>query len=226
MMEKIGVPMLSENILLLITGIRVTLLVWAGAALCSLIVGTLCGLICCPAVRVPVIAPGISGFLLVLRGIPFYVQLLIAYFVLPAFFGFETVNAPLIATLALGFCSAAYTSQAIISGINGINSSQWETAFVQGYSTIQTIRYVILPQLLPAIAPSLAAEADQLMKSTALFSSIGIMELTGMARNIIARELNPIPVYLTIALIYLIISLGINWFIHYARTSWGRYAKN
>ncbi len=217
--------MLSENILLLIIGIRVTLLVWTGAALCSLIVGTLCGLVCCSAVRVPVIAPIIAGFLLVLRGIPFYVQLLIAYFVLPAFFGFD-VNASLIATLALGFCSAAYTSQAIISGINGINSSQWETAFVLGYSHLQTIRYVILPQLLPAITPSLAAEADQLMKSTALFSSIGIMELTGMARNIIARELNPIPVYLTIALIYLIISLGINWFIYYARTSWGRYAKN
>lgn len=226
MMEKKGVPMLSENIVLLMTGMRVTLLVWAGATLCSLVVGTIFGLLGSRPLQVPVLSPLLTGLMLVLRGVPFYVQLLIAYFVLPAFFGFETVNARLIATLALGFCSAAYTSQTIISGINGINSSQWETAFVQGYSTIQTVRYVILPQLLPAIAPSLAAEADQLMKSTALFSSIGIMELTGMARNIIARELNPIPVYLTIALIYLVISLGINWFIYYARTTWGRYAKN
>jgi His/Glu/Gln/Arg/opine family amino acid ABC transporter permease subunit len=215
-----------ENIPLLLTGMRVTLIVWGGSALCSLVLGTVFGLLCCAPLRIPIIAPLMSAITMVLRGIPFYIQLLIAYFVIPDLLGLANVNASLMATLALGLCSAAYTSQAVVSGINGIATAQWETAFVLGYSPLQTIRFIILPQLIAAITPALCAEADQLIKSTAIFSSIGIMELTGMARNIITREFNPIPIYLTIAGMYLVISLTLNGIIRLAQKTRRTYAKS
>lgn len=216
----------TGNLWLLFIGMRTTIMVWLGAASCSLVLGMLFGLLGCSSLRVSIVSPFISLLTLFLRGIPFYVQLLISYFVLPSLFGFNGINALLVATLTLGICSAAYMSQAVVTGMNGIGVDQWETGFVLGYSKIQIIRFIILPQLMWALLPSLCAEADQLIKSTALFSSIGIMELTGMARNIIARELNPIPVYLFLALIYLVFSLIINGFIYYMRKKRVFYVEN
>ena len=208
----------TENILLLLTGLQVTVGAWTGALACSLILGTIFGLLGSKPLSIPIISPAISVITMLLRGIPFYVQLLIAYFVVPDVLGLTNINALLVATGALGLCSAAYVSQAVISGIAGIGKDQWELAFVVGYSHLQAIRYIIMPQLIRSILPALCAEADQLLKSTALFCSIGIMELTGMARNIIARELNPVTVYLSIAGIYLTLSIAINGITHYIRT--------
>lgn len=205
-------------------GLYTTLIVWVCAALCALVLGIIWGLLCCPRLRVPVLSLVIRVGTMVLRGIPFYIQRLLAYFVLPDILGFHAVNASMIATLTLSICSAAYVSQAVASGINGIAVAQWETAFVLGYCPLQTVRYIIVPQLLRVITPSLIAEADQLMKSTALFSSIGIMELTGVARNIVSRELNPLPVYLAVAGLYVLCSLGINGVMYVARRR-GYYAQ-
>lgn len=196
-----------NNITLLLQGAWLTLAIWTGAALCSIVLGSIIGLLRCKIVRAPIIAPMLDMGTLVLRAVPFYVQLLLAYFVIPELLGLTTVNALAIATIALGICSAAYVSQMVVSGVNGICDSQWETARTLGYTNQQTMWYVILPQLWYISLPAWCSEADQLMKSTALLSSIGIMELTGMARNIVSRELNPLPVYLSVALIYLCCSL-------------------
>ncbi len=190
-------------------GAATTLGVWLLACLLGISIGTLFGLSTCKKLRFGIASDIIDFVTFVLRGIPVYVQLLIVYFVLPELLGINL--SPFVAgTLSLSLCSAGYLCQIIRSGINSIPQGQWEACYVLGYSTFDTVRYIIAPQMLRNVAPALAGEFDQLLKSTSLLSSIGFLELTRVGMNIIAREMNPMSMYLTIAAIYLCMSWILN----------------
>ncbi len=184
-------------------GAALTAAIWIGALICSFFLGTVLGLVRCAPLRVPGIAQVADMITALLRGVPFYVQLLIAYFVIPNLLGIS-ISALAVATVSLGICSAAYVSQLVVSGINAIARAQWEMAETLGYSIPQTVRLIVIPQVLRAILPALCGEADQVLKSTAIVSALGVMELTGVARNIVARDLNPLDAYGAIAVIYLV----------------------
>jgi polar amino acid transport system permease protein len=110
------------------------------------------------------------------------------------------------ATAALAICSSGYVIEIVRSGLNAIPKGQWDAAFVLGYSTYATVRRIIVPQLFRTILPALIGELEQLLKSSSLLATIGVTELTRVGMNIISREMNPLPVYGTIACIYLIFS--------------------
>lgn len=186
-------------------GALTTLYTWLLSAVLGVSLGCMIGIACCNRLRLPIISPMLDYLTFILRGIPFYVQLLITYFVLPDVLGINL--SPFTAgTLSLGLCSSAYSSQIIRGGINAISKGQWEAAFVLGYSPLQTMRFIIIPQILYIITPALGGELDQLLKTTSILSAIGFLELTRVGMNIIAREMAPITVYLTIAAIYLSLS--------------------
>jgi His/Glu/Gln/Arg/opine family amino acid ABC transporter permease subunit len=151
----------------------------------------------------------VEGVTFVLRGVPFFVQLLLVYFVFPHLLGFDLEPFPA-SVIALGLCSSGYVAQIIRGGLNAISHLQWESAFVLGLSRIQSLRYVILPQLLRHVLPMLNNELDALLKSTSIVSSIGVLELTRAGMNIVSREMQPVPTYLTIALFYLCMSALLN----------------
>lgn len=195
---------------LLLKGAAMTLKLWLVTLVLSIIWGALFGIARCNRLRVRWLSGCLDAITFVLRGVPFYVQLLIAYFVVPDLLG---INPPVfvIAAISLGLCSAAYASQIVRSGINAIPAGQWEACSMLGYTTKQTLWYVILPQMVRNILPALAGEADQLLKTTAIMSALGVLELTGAGRNIIARDMNPVTIYLAIAAIYLLMSSVLNY---------------
>src|SRR3989338_353727 len=98
----------------------------------------------------------------------------------------------------------------IRSGINSVPVGQWEACKTLGYPIKAQLKRIILPQTFKNIGPALFGEFEQLLKSTSLLAAIGISELTRTGMNIISRQLNPIPVYLTIAAIYLVLSALLN----------------
>lgn len=175
----------------------------------SFILGTLFGICTSNRLRISILTPIISGITFILRAVPFYVQLLIIYFVLPDLIGFNLQPFPA-SVIALGLCSSGYVSQIIRAGLNAVPLSQWETAQTLGYTTYQTLRYIIFPQTLLHILPPLNNELDNLLKSTAIVSSIGMLELTRVGMNIVSRTMEPVPVYLTIALFYVVMSALLN----------------
>lgn len=85
-----------------------------------------------------------------------------------------------------------------------------EAAFTLGYSRLQSLRYVILPQMLRNVLPAFNNELDAMLKSTAIISSIGLLELTRVGMNLMSREMEPIPIYLTVACFYLGMSALLN----------------
>ena len=197
--------MITSYLPLLAQGTYISILCWLSSGIASLLIGTFCAIIsskygtCKNASRI------ISCYTFVAKGVPVYVQILIAYFVLPSLLGINL--SPFVAgVLALAFCSGGYVTTIIRSGINAIPLGQWQAAYVLGYSNMQTMQRIILPQALRIILPTLFGEFEQLLKSSSLLATIGILELTRSGMNIISRELNPMPVYLTVAAIYLIFS--------------------
>lgn len=194
---------------LIVKGVLMTVTLWLGASILSLVSGTLLGIFRCRKIRVNYLTPLLDIITWILRGVPFYVQLLIVYFVLPDLLGLN-LSPSVAGIISLGFCSAAYVSQMIRGSINAISTDQWEAAWVLGFNKLQTVRYVILPQAMRTIIPMLCGEFDMVLKSTSVISTLGVLELTGAGRNILAINMQVAPVYCTVALSYLLFSSLLN----------------
>ncbi len=191
--------------LLLLKGLGVTTASWLLAGTTSLALGTILGALSCRHLTFRKTASIIRCYTFIFKAVPAYVQILIAYFVLPALLHIS-VPGFTAATGALALCSAGYITEIIRSTLNSINKGQWEACFVLGYTRSQALCFIIMPQALFRAMPALIGELEQLLKSTSLLATIGVMELTRAGINIISRELNPLPVYLLIASIYVLFS--------------------
>lgn len=200
--------LVMRSLPLLLKGAWMTLRILLISGSMSLCLGAFMGISMCQRLRSP-LSPFVEGVTFILRAVPFYVQLLIAYFVLPDALHLN-LDAFTASVLALGICSSGYTAQVVRGGINSISAEQWDAAATLGYSTGHCLRYIILPQMLRASLPSLTNELDALLKSTAILSAIGLLELTRMGMNIVSREMEPLTVYLAVAVFYVLLSGGIN----------------
>lgn len=198
---------------LLWQGALMTLKLWISAGIISFMIGIICGVVRAKRLRSRIVSPLIDAVAFLFRGIPFYVQLLIAYFVVPELLGGVNISPFIASTVSLGLCSAAYTSQIVKTGLDAIPLGEWEIAHVLGYSKIQALWYLMLPRAIAFITPALRGECDQLLKSTSIISTIGVLELTNAARNIVERDLQPLPIYAAVAIIYLLISVLFNFFV-------------
>jgi His/Glu/Gln/Arg/opine family amino acid ABC transporter permease subunit len=195
---------------LFLQGAFVTIIAWFIVGFFSFWLGLFLGILSCDFLVLIRMRKIISCYTFIARGIPAYVQLLIGYYVLPDLLGiscsaFGTACATLI------FCSSGYTTEIIRSGINAISKGQWEAAMALGYTPLRAIRYIILPQVFKLILSPLFGEFEQLLKSTSLFSVIGVAELTFTAQNIVSRELTPLPIYGILGLLYLSCSSFLLW---------------
>lgn len=201
--------MILHYLPLLCYGILMTVCSWIFASTISMIIGFSFGVLANKNISSPVWIKIIRFYAFVAKGVPAYVQILIAYFVIPSLLHIE-ISGFLAANCALAFCSSGYVTEIVRAGINAIPNGQWEAAYVLGYSKKETLQRIILPQTIKIILPPLVGECEQLLKSTSLLATIGITELTRAGMNIISRELNPMPVYFTIAIIYLIFAAILN----------------
>lgn len=199
---------ITQNGPLLLQGALMTAQLWFLSSLMSLSIGIILGILHSNRLWLPIISPAIACATFILRAIPFYVQLLIIYFVLPAALGIS-LSAFAAGILALGLCSGSYVCNIVRAGINSVSAGQWEACYVLGFSKINTLIYVILPQMMRTMLPALINELESILKSSSIISSIGVLELTRMGMNIVSREMNPIPIYCSIGVVYLLFSCGL-----------------
>ena len=204
------VSFLEQSGLLLLQGLNMTIQLWLGSLMIGLSLGTLFGILNCDRLKGRLLAPFISAYVFITRGVPIYVQVLISYFVLPELLGIN-LSPYVAAIIALGMCSAGYVTEIVRGGINAIASGQWEACQVLGYSKTATLQHVIMPQMFANVLPTLANELESIIKSTAILSAIGVMELTRVGSNLVARMMNPGTVYVTVACMYLMISAALTY---------------
>ncbi|MBX9830817.1 amino acid ABC transporter permease [Candidatus Babeliales bacterium] len=189
----------------LIDGFLATIELSCYAISFAFVLGSLCGIALSRHLRVPFLAPILSTYIFVVRGVPFFVQLLMAYFVIPDLFGID-ISPFCAAALALILCLAGYIAEIVRAGINSIPRGQWEACYVLGYTKRQALRFVIVPQMLANVWPALSNEITSGVLTSSVVSHIGVLELTKVGSNIIAREMNPMLIYSAIAGLYLLLT--------------------
>ncbi len=122
----------------------------------------------------------------IFRGTPLLVQLFFAYFALPSLLNIE-ISAFTAGIIAFSLNSAAYVSENIKAGIESVDKGQFEAANSLGLTYSMMMIYIIMPQALRNILPSLVNEAINLVKESAIISLIGEADIMRRA-NILAAE--------------------------------------
>ncbi|MGI6167000.1 MAG: amino acid ABC transporter permease [Eubacteriales bacterium] len=138
-------------------------------------------------------------YLTVVRGTPVVVQLLIAYFVIFA----SSKNDMLVAIIAFGINSGAYVAEIFRSGIMAIDNGQFEAGRSMGFDYLQTMRYIIIPQMFKIVLPMLCNEFIVLLKETSVAGYVGTMDLTKAGDLIRGRTFSAFMPLIAVALIYL-----------------------
>lgn len=193
----------------LLKGALVTLQIASLAAILGLVVGT--ALSFAEQSKITALRFFAVGYITVFRGTPMLVQILFVYYVLPEFH----INLPpfLAASVAMGLNSGAYISQAIRSGINAVCKGQIDAAQTLGLSPLKTLRFIVLPQAFQVTLPSLCNELVTLIKDSSLASIIGVLELSKEASIIRSRTYDAFSILLASALIYLILTTFVSYFV-------------
>ena len=142
-------------------------------------------------------------YLTVIRGTPVVVQLLIIYFVIFA----SSTNEIMIATLAFGINSGAYVAEILRGGIMAIDKGQFEAGRSIGFNYVQTMVYIIVPQVIKNVLPTLLNEFIALLKETSVAGYVGIMDLTRAGNSIRGVTYSAFMPLIAVALIYLVIVL-------------------
>lgn len=144
-------------------------------------------------------------YLTVIRGMPTVVQLLIAYFIIFA----ASTNDYAVAVFAFGINSGAYVAEIIRGGIMSIDEGQFEAGRALGFHYVQTMQYVVVPQVIKNVLPALFNEFIVLIKETSVAGYIGIEDLTKMGDLIRSRTFSAFMPLIAVALIYLVLVMGL-----------------
>lgn len=149
----------------------------------------------------------INAYLWVFRGTPLMLQLFFVYFGLPVLtdnaIAWQSFTA---AVVAFTLNYAAYFAEIFRGGIISVNKGQYEAAKALGFSSSQTMGYIIVPQMLRNVIPPVANEIIVLVKDTALASSISLIDLLKKSQQAISRDAD-VTAYFIAAVFYLVITL-------------------
>ena len=135
----------------------------------------------------------------VMRGIPPIVLLFILYFVMS---GSVNLSPFWAGSISLGIISSAYQMEIVRGAILAVSGEQMLAARAIGMSTLEAIRYVILPQTLRLAIPPWSNEAAIVIKDSSLVYALGVPEILRRAQLISASTQQPFLAYISAAVIY------------------------
>lgn len=203
----------DKRYLLILDGLKNTLIITIGATILGLIIGLIIALIKNNYKEnknnklLNMIA---NLYVTVIRGTPALLQLMIIYYVI---FKTSTTNILIIGILAFGINSGAYVSEIFRTGIESIDKGQMEAGKSLGLNYKKIMRYIILPQAFKNALPALGNEFVTLIKETAVAGYIGIRDLTKAGDIIASRTYDYFLPLIITALIYLTLTLGLTKFL-------------
>jgi His/Glu/Gln/Arg/opine family amino acid ABC transporter permease subunit len=135
------------------------------------------------------------------RGVPLVMVIFWIWFIIP-----QLLRLPIpeygVALTAFVIFEAAYFGEIVRAGVQSVARGQVEAATALGLTAAKTMTYVVLPQALRNMVPSLVTQMIVLFKDTSLASIIGYVDLTKAAQIVNNREIRPFELYLFIAVVY------------------------
>lgn len=208
---------LSEHYEFLLRGIGYTMLIALVGTVAGLIIGLATGVLrTCPLSKngfVRILQKILNGIIAVyvevFRGTPMMVQAMVIYWGYAFASGGETL--PLIPSgiLIVSINTGAYMAEIVRGGIISIDNGQFEGASAVGMTHWQTMRYIILPQVLRNILPSVANEFVINIKDTSVLNVIGVTELYYFAGIIKRQSFQTFQTYFVVCVIYFVLTFTV-----------------
>ncbi|MEI2396040.1 amino acid ABC transporter permease [Paenibacillus phytohabitans] len=174
---------LSKNLNFLLDGLINTLLLSLSCLGIALVLGILAGVL--QTSNNKALSLSMRGYAELFRGLPILITLFLVFFLLPEF-GIN-VNSYISAMIALSLWSSANISVAVRGAIQSIPKAQTEASIALGLSPVQTMRYVILPQAVRRMLPSVIGLMSNLIQSTSLSVLIGNQDFLKSVQLVIER---------------------------------------
>ena len=145
-----------------------------------------------------------SLYVNVVRGTPVFLQIYIAFFGLPL----AGIQIPpfVLGVIVLALNSSAYQCEIFRAGIQSISKGQFEAARSLGMNGAQTMMFVIIPQTVRRVLPTMTSEFILLYKDTSLLAAVGVMEIVMYAKTIVASTGSITP-YIVAAVFYLVLTI-------------------
>ncbi|MDR2957674.1 MAG: amino acid ABC transporter permease [Coriobacteriales bacterium] len=140
----------------------------------------------------------------IIRGTPLFLQIYIAFFGLPLLGIFIADYTKAVLVLAMN--SSAYLAEIFRAGIQSINKGQFEAANSLGMNSYQTMFFVIIPQTVRRVLPTMTSEFILLYKDTSLLAAVGVMEQMNFAKSLVNTAGTMTP-YMVAAGYYLLVTL-------------------
>ena len=136
----------------------------------------------------PVVRHSARIYIDLMRAVPLIAVLFFGQLLIPLFLPMELeINRVLRAVVAFGLFAAAYVAEDVRGGLQAIPSTQSEAAKALGLSPRQSLQLVILPQALRIAIPALTNQAIGLLQNTSLMALLGLVELLGIGRSLLAN---------------------------------------
>ena len=155
-----------------------------------------------------------TAYIEMVRGVPLITILFMGNVLIPIFMPGLDINQVLRMMFGITFFSAAYMAENVRGGLQAIPRGQHEAAQAVGLNYVQTTLFIVLPQALRSVIPAIVGQFIALFKDTSLVSIIGLIDLLGVAKSVIA---NPdwlglqAEVYLFAAVVYFVFCYSMSY---------------
>lgn len=192
-------------------------LLMAGSTLViCILLGTVIALV--RTFRVPVLKPVFDVLTALGKAFPANLVLLIVYLVVTNSFStivtvlhlnitIQDLNMIVVAVAALVLCSLSGISEVIRGGLMAVDKGQYEAGQAMGLTWMQTFLHIIVPQVIRAVVPPLTNSILALIKSTALVSVIGVVDIMNGALIAANQSYSYLEAYLAAALVFWVLGL-------------------
>lgn len=200
------------NINFLLEGLLVTIQVTVLSIIISLIIGTILGVI--RYMDIPILSQVVGVVIDIIRNLPLLLIIFFTYFALPQLgirldIFWSTVG-------AMSLFESAMISEIIRGGLVAVPKGQTEAGIATGLTYIQSLRYIVLPQSIRSMAPSIVSQLIALIKDTSLATIISLPELTHNARIVYGQNTDyVIPMFVAMTFFYWIICYSLSKFATY-----------
>ena len=147
------------------------------------------------------------GYVIFIRGTPLIMQIYLFFYLVGTAWGIE--NRFWAGVIILSIFEGAYIAEIIRGSYASLEKMQLEAAKAVGFSKLQTLRYVVIPQMTARTLPALAGQFASIIKDSSLLSMISVVELTQTMREISAVNLKLVEGYLFLGVLYLILTIPV-----------------
>ncbi|MFZ2039980.1 MAG: amino acid ABC transporter permease [Desulfobacterales bacterium] len=202
-----------ETFPLLLSGVKLTIIITIGGLLFGFVLGVATGLM--KLSRSLPVRSLAGAYVEAIRGTPLIVQVMFLYFGVPMAVGLR-IRPMTAGIIAIAVNSGAYIAEIVRGAVQSIDPGQIEAGRSIGLTRAQTMRYIIWPQAFRRMIPPLGNQFIISLKDTSLLVVIGVAELTRVGQEIIAVNFRAFEVWLTVGIVYLMMTLTIARFLRMA----------